>query len=520
MRNCLLLAVASFIACVTLVTTWSQDTTLASVEAAEDDGLPGLSTYIVRRDDTLYTIAKRFNTSVRTLRSLNNWVDSRFLAEGQSLLVPQLNKSRVDSYEVKSGDSLYSIARQFGTTVSALQSLNGIGNSDYIVSGQLILLPKTVRPPFRPDFGFGIEIFADERNIEILVEQVALLGVNWVKLEVSWAEIEETESEFDFSELDHTIAALDARNVQILLNVHEAPSWTRTSYNATLSSRLRHFTGPPEDPNTFAAFMKELATRYAGVVDAYEIWKAPNLLKFWTVPIYDRPPKPGPDGDYGIPSRIEMGAIYYLELLRTAHDAIKSADRDALVITGGLAPVGFSDNYNSIETGTFLQDMLRGGVEGYSDGIGAIFGASAVPPTLYCCQRPPGVDTHYESFMQYFREVLKLYHDILRQNDAGQLPIYVTQVGWGTTEGSNLAIPSLGLEWLQYTDELEQALYTTQAFELAAGLDYIKGMFLYNLNGCAVSDREACFFSLIDANAAERPVLQAFQAIQKSAKDS
>ena len=110
-------------------------------------------------------------------------------------------------------------------------------------------------------------------------------------------------------------------------------------------------------------------------------------------------------GDYGIPSRIEMGANFYLELLQIAYFAIKSADRDALVITGGLAPVGFSDNYNSIETGTFLQDMLRGGVAGFSDGIGAIFGASAVPPTLYCCQRPPGVDTHYESFMQYFREV-------------------------------------------------------------------------------------------------------------------
>ena len=129
---------------------------------------------------------------------MNNWVDSRFLVEGQSLLVPQLNKSQVDSYEIKPGDSLYSIGRQFGTTVSALQTLNGIGNSDYIVSGQMVLLPKTVRPPFRPDFGFGIEIFADDRNIEGLVEQVALLGVNWVKLEVSWAEIEETESKFDF----------------------------------------------------------------------------------------------------------------------------------------------------------------------------------------------------------------------------------------------------------------------------------------------------------------------------------
>ena len=45
------------------------------------------------------------------------------------------------------------------------------------------------------------------------------------------------------------------------------------------------------------------------------------------------------------------------------------------------------------------------------------------------------------------------------------LPIIVTQLGWGTTDGANLAVPSTGFEWLHYTNEDEQALYVTQAYQ-------------------------------------------------------
>ena len=107
--------------------------------------------------------------------------------------------------------------------------------------------------------------------------------------------------------------------------------------------------------------MSVLSNRYAGVVDAYEIWKAPNILKYWTAPVYDQAPQTLPDGDFALPDRIDIGAVHYLKLLRLAYEAIKSADSAALVITAGLAPVGFTDHYNSIETGTFLQNCCGQG---------------------------------------------------------------------------------------------------------------------------------------------------------------
>ena len=486
-----------------------------------DDRTPrGFETYVVQLDDTLYSIGKRYHTNAQTLRSLNNVADSELLALGQTLLVPQLDDNLVKPYEIKLGYTLYRIARRYGTSVAVLRSLNGIGADGVIMAGRTLLLPKTAEPTFREDFAFGISAFADPGNAGVIGRQVARLGVNWVKLEVSWAAIEPIESRYNFAALDATIAELDKQGVQILLNVYDAPTWTRETYTATLSKSLRMNTGPPEKPEDFGKFISTLTKRYVGVVDAFEVWKAPNLLKYWTAPAYDQPAQVLLDDDFGLPDRIEIGAVHYLELLRVAYHAIKTVDSDVLVITGGLAPVGFSDNYNAIETGTFLQNMLLAGAADYSDGIGAIFGASGVPPTLFCCERPAGVDSHYESYFQYFREILYLYDHILTRNNATRLPIYVTQVGWGTTEGANLAIPAGGLEWLRYTNEAEQAAYLIQAYELATRLKYIKGMFLYNLNGCAVGDQEGCFFSLIDAEAAKRPAFEAFHTVQKSALQS
>ncbi|MDE2821797.1 MAG: LysM peptidoglycan-binding domain-containing protein [Chloroflexota bacterium] len=477
----------------------------------------GLERYTVRPNDALYTIAKRFNTSVKALQSLNDLRDPRLLFADDVLLVPRLDKTEVAAYQIKPGDSLFEIALRFDTTVEDLLSLNGIGDRDHIVSGQTILLPQSAGSAIRREFAHGITLFPDLESTPEILRRVKELGVNWAKIEVSWADLEPAANSFAFDDLDALIAGLDQLGIHILLNVYAAPQWSRRSYTRQLNSLLRANSGPPENLEVFGSFMSVLAARYAGIVDAYEIWKSPNLLKYWTAPVYELPPTMGASGDYGFPDKIKIGAAYYVDLLKVAFEAIKSVDSGALVITAGLAPVGFTDNYNAVETGAFLGDMIREGATNYSDGIGALFGASAVPPTLFCCEQPPGVDTHYESHLQYFREILYLYRDILSRNASDDIPIYITQAGWGTTEGSNLAIPASGLEWLKYTDQDEQALYAAQAYDIAYGLDYIEGNFLYNLNGCAVGDSEACFFSLVDAAGADRPAFQTFAEIEKTA---
>ncbi|MCY3780432.1 MAG: LysM peptidoglycan-binding domain-containing protein, partial [Chloroflexi bacterium] len=393
---------------------------------------------VVQSGESLFGIAQRYGVSVASLQALNRLPDPRDIRVNQAILVPKLGNMVLEVHIVQRGDNLTKIAEAYNTTVEFLQLLNSITDPGLIQLDDSILVPGSAYAPARPGFGYGIQVFTDQDVAGALAERVSQLGVDWVKIDVPWEEIEVQQGVYDYAALDATVAAMEHVDVNILLNVFAAPAWSRTSYTEKLNSQLRDYGGPPEDLNDFATFMANLATRYAGIVDAYEIWKSPNLLRYWTIPVYKREPELNADGDYGIPDEVHLGAQFYVPLLKIGYETIKSHDEEALVISGGLAPVGFSDGYNSIHTGKYLQEMLEGGAADYSDAIGAAFGASAVPPTLKCCDKPPGVDSHYESFLQYFPELMEFYAEVLTENDLAGTPIIVTQVGWGTREGANI----------------------------------------------------------------------------------
>ncbi|MYD11026.1 MAG: LysM peptidoglycan-binding domain-containing protein [Chloroflexi bacterium] len=473
-------------------------------------------TVVVETGDSLYSLARRLGVSLPVMQALNQLADTRDIKVGEALLAPKQEHAALDIHAVRHGESLAGIAESYGATVEYLQALNGIANPNLIQLNDRIIVPVPREAVVRPDFGFGIQVFADRDRVDALAEQVSELGVDWVKIDVSWAELEAEPGVYDYQTLDAMIAAFELIDVKILLNVFEAPGWSRTSYTEKLNSDFRDYQGPPEDLADFANFMANLVTRYTGLVEAYEIWKSPNLLKFWSVPVYLQEPELNEAGDYGVPDAVRMGASYYVPLLKVAYDAVKSHDEGAWVISAGLAPVGFSDGYNSIDTGAFLSGMLDAGAVASSDAIGAVFSASAVPPTMACCDKPPGVASHYESFLQYFPELLNYYSEILSEYGHGDAPIFVTQIGWGTSEGDNTAVPSSGFEWLTYTSEAEQALYVSQAFQIVQKLENVSAMILYNLNGCAAGEDEACFFSLVDAGGERRPVYDAFRDAPKS----
>ncbi|MCO5786009.1 lytic transglycosylase [Pseudomonas sp. G11-1] len=89
--------------------------------------------YTVRRGDTLSQIARRHNLSVGMLRQANEMQGS-LINIGQTLIVPhgpstQLASANVPekrTYTVKSGDSLYSIARRFNVEIKQLRAWNGV----------------------------------------------------------------------------------------------------------------------------------------------------------------------------------------------------------------------------------------------------------------------------------------------------------------------------------------------------------------------------------------------------------
>ena len=96
--------------------------------------------YTVIKGDTLYSIANKFNMSVNELKNLNS-LTSNTIYPGQVLSVyPSVPSAQTITYVVKRGDSLYSIAKSFGTTVDAIKNANGL-TTDNIYTYQSLIIP-------------------------------------------------------------------------------------------------------------------------------------------------------------------------------------------------------------------------------------------------------------------------------------------------------------------------------------------------------------------------------------------
>ncbi len=101
---------------------------------------PSIS-YIVQRGDSLYSIAKKYNTSVSSIMNLNQ-LNSANLAIGQVLKIPSSEKGGI-SYTVQRGDNLYSIAKKFSTSVDAIKRLNNL-TSNLLSVGQVLKIGEGV----------------------------------------------------------------------------------------------------------------------------------------------------------------------------------------------------------------------------------------------------------------------------------------------------------------------------------------------------------------------------------------
>ena len=99
------------------------------------------NTYTVKSGDTLYGIARSYGTTVDDLKKVNN-LTSNSLSIGQVLNIPGKNVTNVGStYTVKSGDTLYSIARAFNTTLNDIKLLNNL-TSNVLSVGQIFKIPS------------------------------------------------------------------------------------------------------------------------------------------------------------------------------------------------------------------------------------------------------------------------------------------------------------------------------------------------------------------------------------------
>jgi Glycosyl hydrolases family 39 len=195
---------------------------------------------------------------------------------------------------------------------------------------------------------------------------------------VDWYELEPKKNEFNFTRLDQYVAIAQQKHVKLLLPLVGTPSWASARPTEIKGNNPVSTAAEPRDIDDWCNFVRTVATRYKGKIEAYEIWNEPNEDIFWT------------------------GSIdKVVDMSREAFQIIKSVDPTALVVSPSC----------TVESGLqYLDDFLKKGGGKYSDVIGYHFYVRAQPP---------------EAILDMATRVKQ----ILRANHVNQ-PVWNTEAGW------------------------------------------------------------------------------------------
>lgn len=129
----------------------------SSVKDDENEVMP-TRLYTVQRGDTLFLIAKRFNTDIKTVLDLNGMEADKKLRIGQKIVVPSTPEERTALekeksspprppkqsflyYTVKKGDTMFLIAKRFNTPIQVLMEVNHMSRGDKLWVGRRITVP-------------------------------------------------------------------------------------------------------------------------------------------------------------------------------------------------------------------------------------------------------------------------------------------------------------------------------------------------------------------------------------------
>jgi murein DD-endopeptidase MepM/ murein hydrolase activator NlpD len=122
--------------------------------------------YVVQAGDTLSSIGRRYGVSVNDLATANGLINPNLIYVGQRLKIPRATSATPTAtprtnatpaatqvpttnrlYVVQSGDTLFRIALNYGTTVQALASANNLSNTALIYVGQQLIIPADATSP-------------------------------------------------------------------------------------------------------------------------------------------------------------------------------------------------------------------------------------------------------------------------------------------------------------------------------------------------------------------------------------
>ncbi|MBX3471733.1 MAG: hypothetical protein KF878_33170, partial [Planctomycetes bacterium] len=107
---------------------------------------------------------------------------------------------------------------------------------------------------------------------DALLDRLADAGVRWLRIDIDWSHVERVRGQHDWGDVDRVVGHAERRGLSVFGTIAYTPAWASGSADHAV---------PPRDPADYLAFVREVARRYRGRVQALGIWNEPNLREFW-----------------------------------------------------------------------------------------------------------------------------------------------------------------------------------------------------------------------------------------------
>lgn len=364
--------------------------------------------------------------------------------------------ARADTtHVVQPGDSLIKIAGMYGTNYLALAAANDIEEPYIIVVGQVLQIPGATgpveaaqpapaqavvaapapapaaaapapAPAFVPNPGSGFE-FGGQTQSFANRQLMKDVGMTWVKFQHKWSPGDSADA------VAGRIADAHNSGFKVLLSIPGANTYPQPG---------------GIDFNGYVEFLRGVA---ALGPDAIEIWNEQNIDFEW------------PAGEIDPTS-------YVNNMLAPAYNAIKSVNRNIIVVGGAPAPTGFDNGTNAWADNRYLAGMAAAGAARYMDCMGVHHNAGATSPSA-TTGHPGG--SHYS---WYFRPTMDLYYNSF----GGATKLCFTELGYVSPQGFSGISSHFG--WAADNTVQEHAQWLAEAVRLAQSSGKVRMLIIFNVD--------------------------------------
>jgi hypothetical protein len=283
--------------------------------------------------------------------------------------------------------------------------------------------------PGSPDFGNGGVVYLNGPDLKEALGMAVDLQLDWISLPIRWDQLQPNPGQPpQFAALDSLFEASGIRGMAVMISISDAPDWALTEK------------GP--DPEKSAAFVKVLAGRYSGTLQAVELFPGANTRQAW---------------------QGQVSPQAYAQVFQAVAEGLRRDHLSLQLVAAGLQPLPEIPLDGDVQDLVFLEGLYALGAASWMPVISLQYPELTGEPMTLPTSHEERVLRHYEAVRQ-----------IMVGNKHYSGIIWITQ----------FCLPSgkIDVQDLYYLNRDAQVVWLSQAYYLLRSQLYIGVAFLPSLN--------------------------------------